>query len=59
MDVTEVMNRVRKAIKEHDPSYRLKVRGILCARDIRRITYGDRDFTPRITMKNEKNRKNW
>lgn len=50
MDVTAIMNRVRKAIKEHDPSYRLKIRGLICAKEMRYIMYGDYDFTPRITI---------
>lgn len=54
MDVTAIMNRVRKAIKEHDPSYRLKVRGLICAKEMRYIMYGDYNFSPRITVNKSK-----
>lgn len=63
MDVTEIMNRVRRAIKKYDPSYRLKVRGLICAKEMRYIMYGDYDFTPRITINRMKQpllyRKKW
>ena len=36
-NVTEIMNRVRKAIRDYDPSYRLKARGWICAKEWREI----------------------
>ena len=37
LEVTAVMNRVRKAIRDFDPSYRLKARGWICAKEWREI----------------------
>ena len=36
-NVSEMMHRVRLAIKEHDPSYRLKLNGHICAKEWREI----------------------
>ena len=35
--IVDMMNRVRRAIKEFDPSYRLKKRGWICAKEWREI----------------------
>lgn len=36
-DVTKIMSRVRKAIRDFDPSYRLKANGHICAKEWREI----------------------
>ena len=41
-NVSEMMHRVRLAIKEHDPSYRLKLNGHICAKEWREIIFGVR-----------------
>lgn len=43
-DVTKIMSRVRKAIRDFDPSYRLKVNGHICSKEWREIMPPPLDF---------------
>jgi hypothetical protein len=43
-DVTKIMSRVRKAIRDFDPSYRLKANGHICAKEWREIMPPPLDF---------------
>ena len=43
-DVTKIMSRVRKAIRDFDPSYRLKANGHICAKEWREILPPPLDF---------------
>ena len=40
----ELLSRIRKVIKTHDPSYRLKVKGHICAKEWREIIGECLDF---------------
>ncbi|MBO7448944.1 MAG: hypothetical protein J6U54_01130 [Clostridiales bacterium] len=42
--VSEMMSRIRTAIREHDPSYRLKLNGHICAKEWREIMGQTFDF---------------
>lgn len=43
-DVSGIMRRVRMAIRDYDPSYKLKARGWLCSKEWREVLGGDYRF---------------